>query len=102
MVRNRSLSQPARTILAIMADARGAWFHGYDLSRRAGVKPGTLYPLLIRLEEQGHLEAQWQPSSERGRPPRHAYRLTESGRKLALENPPLERPLAALPHGKPA
>jgi DNA-binding PadR family transcriptional regulator len=102
MVRNRSLSQPARAVLALMAGAGGRWLHGYDISRHAGVKAGTLYPLLIRLEEQGFLEAEWQPPAERGRPPRHAYRLTASGRALAQANPPLEPALRVPAEGKPA
>ena len=64
MVRNRTLSPPARTILAIMADAGSRWVHGYDLCRQSGVKSGTLYPLLIRLEEEGYLEAEWQAPAE--------------------------------------
>jgi len=100
MVRRRSLSPHARSVLAAMVEAGGGWLHGYDLSRRAGVKSGTLYPLLIRLEAQGHLEAEWRPPTEPGRPPRHAYRLTAAGSRLARENPPIasEAPLA----GKPA
>jgi DNA-binding PadR family transcriptional regulator len=75
-------------ILAVLLEARGEWSHGYALARLAGVKSGTLYPLLIRLEAQGHLEAEWQQPEEGGRPPRHAYRLTESGVQLARDNPP--------------
>lgn len=87
MSRSRSLSAHARAVLAIMADAGPGWLHGYELCRLAGVKSGTLYPLLIRLEAQGHLEAEWQAPAEPGRPPRHAYRLTASGRQLARDNP---------------
>lgn len=90
MVRSRSLSAPARNVLAIMAEASPRWCHGYELCRRAGIKSGTLYPLLIRLEALGHLEAEWQEPAEPGRPPRHVYRLTATGRRLALQNPPLE------------
>lgn len=75
-------------VLAVLLDARGEWSHGYELARLAGVKSGTLYPLLIRLEAQGHLEAEWQPPVVGGRPPRHAYRLTASGVQLACANPP--------------
>ena len=89
MVRDRALSAPARNVLALLAQAGQGWCHGYELCRRAGVKSGTLYPLLIRLEAQGHLEAEWQAPAESGRPPRHAYRLTESGRQVALDNPPI-------------
>ena len=84
----RALSEPARAILAALLDAQDGWSHGYDLARSAGVKGGTLYPLLIRLEAQGYLQAEWQQPPEGGRPPRHAYRLTESGVALARANPP--------------
>lgn len=58
MSRLRALSPPARMVLAILLDSRGQWSHGYELARLAGVKSGTLYPLLIRLEGQGYLEAE--------------------------------------------
>lgn len=86
MVRIRALSPVARNVLAVMAEAGSGWVHGYDICRRAAIKSGTLYPLLIRLEAQGHLEAEWQPA-EPGRPPRHAYRLTAAGQQLARDNP---------------
>lgn len=88
MPRARALSAHARTVLAVLLNARGQWSHGYELARLADVKSGTLYPLLIRLEAQGYLEAEWQQPSEGGRPPRHAYRLTASGVQLARANPP--------------
>ncbi|MFT3811400.1 MAG: helix-turn-helix transcriptional regulator [Micropepsaceae bacterium] len=82
-------------MLALLSEAGRTWSHGYDLCRRAGIKSGTLYPLLMRLEGQGHLEAEWQAPPEPGRPPRHAYRLTASGRQLARENPPQPAATAA-------
>jgi DNA-binding PadR family transcriptional regulator len=87
VTRTRALSDIARNALAVMASAGGGWVYGYEICRQAGIKSGTLYPLLIRLEAQGHLEAEWQPPAEPGRPPRHAYRLTASGQRLAAENP---------------
>lgn len=83
MVRSRALSGHARALLAALAEAGADWRHGYDLARSTGLRSGTLYPLLIRLEGQGHLEAQWQPPAAAGRPPRHAYRLTAAGLELA-------------------
>jgi PadR family transcriptional regulator, regulatory protein PadR len=68
-----------------MAEAGETWSHGYELCRQAGIKSGTLYPLLIRLEAQGYLEAEWHPPTGPGRPPRHAYRLTVTGKQLARE-----------------
>lgn len=88
MPRTRALSPHARMVLAVLLDAGGQWSHGYELARLADIKSGTLYPLLIRLEAQGYLEAEWQQPVEGGRPPRHAYRLTASGVQLARANPP--------------
>lgn len=98
MPRSRTLSPHARTVLAVLLNAGGQWSHGYELVRLAGVKSGTLYPLLIRLEAQGYLEAEWQQPTEGGRPPRHAYRLTASGVQLARANPP-EPAVAPVSHG---
>lgn len=88
MPRTRALSPHARSVLAVLLNAGSRWSHGYELARLADVKSGTLYPLLIRLEAQGYLEAEWQQPAEAGRPPRHAYRLTASGVQLARANPP--------------
>jgi DNA-binding PadR family transcriptional regulator len=83
MARNRALSLHARTLLAALVGAGGRWSYGYELASATGIKSGTLYPILIRLEGQGYLEAEWQQPAASGRPPRHAYRLTAAGRQLA-------------------
>ena len=97
MSRTRAPSPHARTVLAVLLDAGSQWSHGYELVRLADVKSGTLYPLLIRLEAQGHLESEWQEPPEGGRPPRHAYRLTASGVQLARANPPEPMTMPATP-----
>lgn len=58
------------------------WRYGYDLSRETGLKSGTLYPILMRLENHKLLEARW-VTTEKGVPPRHTYRLTPDGLELA-------------------
>jgi DNA-binding PadR family transcriptional regulator len=67
-----------RSFLARCAD----WRYGYELSRETGLKSGTLYPILMRLEKYGLLEACWVATQE-GVPPRHTYRLTPNGLELA-------------------
>jgi PadR family transcriptional regulator, regulatory protein PadR len=79
MTRARALSPQALAVVTALADSN-EWRHGYDLMAQAGVKSGTLYPLLMRLEAQGLLEACWVESPQAGRPPRHVYRLTAAGR----------------------
>ncbi len=80
MNRSRALSPQALAVVSVLA-AADDWQHGYDITAQAGVKSGTLYPLLMRLEAQGLLEARWVDSPQPGRPPRHVYRLTDSGRR---------------------
>jgi PadR family transcriptional regulator PadR len=58
------------------------WRYGYELSRETGLKSGTLYPILMRLENYSLLEACWVATGE-GVPPRHTYRLTPNGLELA-------------------
>ena len=61
--------------------------HGYGLARRIeqisgdvlAVNQGTLYPLLLRLENEGSIASQW-GASENNRRARF-YRLTATGRK---------------------
>lgn len=90
MPRPANASAQTRIVLAAFAAQSGAWRYGYDLSRETGIKPGTLYPMLMRLAQHGLLESEWRPSLKEGRPPRHAYRLTEDGAALAQSSPPVE------------
>ena len=65
------------------------WRHGYDLMKDTGLLSGTLYPLLMRMTDQGLVEAEWREPTQTGRPARHAYRLTAVGiafAKTAAEN----------------
>ena len=83
MTRKRALSKHARALLGALLEAGPGWSHGYELASLTGIQSGTLYPLLIRLEAQGFLEAEWHQPVAGGRPPRHAYRLTAAGKRLA-------------------
>jgi PadR family transcriptional regulator PadR len=71
-------------VLREFLDTPLEWRHGYDLSRKSGLKSGTLYPILIRLTENRLLETRWQ-ASKSGTPPRHMYRLTRAGTRFARE-----------------
>ena len=61
--------------------------HGYGIARRIeqisgdllAVNQGTLYPVLLRLEQEGAIASEW-GASENNRRARF-YRLTRSGRK---------------------
>src|SRR5580658_2750978 len=74
--------QTLALLAALMAEPR-TWQHGYELSKQTGLKSGTLYPILVRLSDQGLLDSRWKDAERPGRPPRHVYRLTASGLALA-------------------
>lgn len=83
MPRKPNSSPQTRRVLAALAARPGTWRHGLSLAQETGLSSGTLYPLLSRLRDAGFLESAWREPEVRGRPPRHAYRLTAAGRALA-------------------
>ncbi len=91
----RPSAQTQRVLAAFVAQP-GAWRHGYDLGTHVGVGAGSLYPILIRLHERGCLESRWESVVGQGRPPRHEYRLTQTGLALARAWAPTDREPAGL------
>jgi PadR family transcriptional regulator len=83
MPRARRPSRQMLTLLAALSERARQWRHGYDLMKETGLLSGTLYPLLMRMTDDGLVEAQWRDPVQPGRPPRHVYRLTASGIALA-------------------
>jgi PadR family transcriptional regulator PadR len=81
----RKCSRQTLALLIALMERPRTWQHGYDLSKETGLKSGTLYPILIRLSEQGLLNSLWKDAERPGRPPRHVYRLTATGLALARE-----------------
>ena len=66
--------------------------HGYGIARRIeqtsgdrlSVNPGTLYPTLLKLEQEGYIASEWGTSDNNRRA--RFYRLTRAGRRqLARE-----------------
>jgi DNA-binding PadR family transcriptional regulator len=95
MARNRRPSKQMLLLLAAFAERAPQWRHGYDLMKATGLMSGTLYPLLMRMTDQGLVEAEWHAPTHAGRPPRHAYRLTSSGLALARSTAARDAPLAS-------
>jgi len=85
MARSRRLSPQTTAVLLALAEDPAAWRYGYQLCQQLDLKPGSLYPILMRLTDRGLLESTWDTAAPTGRPPRHLYRLTGSGRALATE-----------------
>jgi PadR family transcriptional regulator, regulatory protein PadR len=76
-----ALSLAAQRILRVMLDAPTDEHYGLALMSATGLKSGSLYPALSRLEKKSLVERRWEdidPSAE-GRPRRRLYRLTPDG-----------------------
>ncbi len=61
--------------------------YGFGLMRMTGVKSGSLYPILDRLERAGWIESRKEDVDEKvaRRPKRRLYRLTAVGRREATQ-----------------
>ena len=96
MQRNRGPSPQTVKVLRALAADPTEWRYGYDLGAEVALKSGSLYPILMRLEERGLLEASWEAAAP-GKPSRHLYRLSTAGlgavRALAAE--PVTPPVVA-------
>lgn len=58
---------------------------GAQIGEITGLASGTLYPILIRLEDQKWLESEWEDANPKdlGRPRRRFYRITGLGARSA-------------------
>ncbi|MAM72129.1 MAG: PadR family transcriptional regulator [Gammaproteobacteria bacterium] len=85
MNRIRKSSKQTISVLKALLNDYPDWSYGYELSKQAELKSGTLYPILMRLSDRDYLDSKWEESPEAGRPPRHMYRLSTSGLRFAEE-----------------
>jgi PadR family transcriptional regulator, regulatory protein PadR len=72
-------------VLAALLEEPTEELYGLELSTRAGLQTGTIYPILARLERSGWLSSRWEDIDPRraGRRPRRYYRLTGLGMREA-------------------
>src|SRR5574341_1851702 len=85
--------------------------YGFELMQLTGLKSGSLYPILARLESAGWIKGTKEgiDPKQAGRPPRRYYVLTGEGAKAArlelaelseqLRPPPVTQPGLLAPEG---
>lgn len=84
-MRQRRPSPQTLLVFGALLERPSEWRHGYNLTQEIGIKTGTLYPVLMRLADQGLLESAWHAATRPGAPARHAYRLTADGVAFARD-----------------
>jgi DNA-binding PadR family transcriptional regulator len=87
---------PTQLVLeALLKQPVHRWY-GLELRRETGLKGGTLYPIVARLEQLGWLESRWEEPEKHegsGRPRRRYYWLTPDGAQRASNALADRRPL---------
>ena len=70
-------------VLAELLGHAGARTWGLEIIRESGRPPGTVYPILERLERSGWVESSWEDENARPGPRRRLYALTTEGAAAA-------------------
>jgi PadR family transcriptional regulator, regulatory protein PadR len=77
------MTAPLERVLRAFLDDSAAPRYGYDLMKAAGLKSGTLYPMLGRLEADKLVTSAWETPQQDGERPRKYYQLTGEGIRVA-------------------
>jgi PadR family transcriptional regulator, regulatory protein PadR len=83
----RRFSSQTWDVLSCMLQTPNERHYGLEIMQKTGLKSGTLYPVLQRLETQKLLESEWEtidPVAE-GRKPRRYYTLTNLGLRMTRQ-----------------
>jgi PadR family transcriptional regulator PadR len=80
----RITTQTLKVLAALMSRTRDE-ISGAEIARTTKLASGTLYPILLRLEEAGWVESRWETEDphELGRPRRRFYQVTGVGLRKA-------------------
>jgi DNA-binding MarR family transcriptional regulator len=86
-VQPRITSATGKVLLGVFLPDPSRQWYGLEIIKAAGIRSGTLYPVLGRLENLGWIEGEWEdidPAVE-GRRPRRYYTLTAAGLRAARQ-----------------
>lgn len=80
------MTTQTQAVLAVFLAGSSEDHFGLEIARTAGLKSGTVYPILARLERAKWLTSGWEDidPSAAGRPRRRYYRITPSGLARAV------------------
>src|SRR5262245_45001020 len=82
------LTEPTLRVLGALLSCGVEEISGAEIARATKLASGTMYPILMRLEQAKWLESRWENESpqELGRPRRRLYRVTALGAKSAKQS----------------
>src|SRR5918997_1247920 len=76
---------PTQRVLEVLLEDAQRELYGLEIGEAAGLRSGTVHPILARLEGYGWLASRWEEIdvSAEGRPARRYYALTPDGAQAA-------------------
>ena len=79
------MTGPTLKVLATLMSSTWDELSGAEIARATKLASGTLYPILLRLEQAGWLASRWETEDpkELGRPRRRFYQVTAAGARKA-------------------
>ncbi|MGH7071857.1 MAG: PadR family transcriptional regulator [Acetobacteraceae bacterium] len=80
------ISAQTLLVLGALLACSGGELSGADIGRETHLASGTLYPILLRLEDAGWLKSRWESDhpTALGRPRRRLYQVTGLGAEKAI------------------
>lgn len=81
---NRRMSLATAQVLSEMLKRPTDEFYGLELIKATGIPSGSLYPIMMRLEDQGWVTSHWEDLEE-GKRKRKFYKFTPVGERRASE-----------------
>lgn len=76
------VTAPTLEVVQVLLGSTGPIW-GLALAKAVERAPGTVYPILSRLEDLGWIIGEWEGDSDHSGPRRRYYRLTDAGRMEA-------------------
>ena len=97
---NRKTPATAAVLEVLLSAREAVW--GLQIVKQTGLKTGTVYPILERLESAGWVETEWESGEERKGPRRRYFRLAGEGLQPARAYVESQRAKTRTRTGNPA
>lgn len=79
------MTTTVRLVLGALLDGHAEDLWGMRIMELTKLQSGTVYPILVRLEERGWITGRWETGQPEGRPRRRYWRLTTWGASRARD-----------------
>jgi DNA-binding PadR family transcriptional regulator len=83
--REPTLTKQTMLVLSILVQSADAAVAGSTIAAKSRLASGSLYPILIRLEQAGWITSEWERDDHSAKPRRRLYSITALGIRRARQ-----------------